>query len=124
MKTNKLLYGMLAFAPLAVMLLAFVFMGLMIYTLVSSGPYYPQQFENEWDMPYYAQTYLTAVGAGLMSLVGVVVYALHCNSNIYIPRDKRPMWMVILIFLGSIGMLIYYFNWISKEDKLQPAPIQ
>jgi hypothetical protein len=116
MKTNKLLYGMLAFAPLFMILLMFGMMGMMISELVSNPHAYAGS--DPADVPYYGAIMIVAMLTGLLALIGMITYIVHSMNNIHIPQDKRTMWIIVLALFGTIGMLIYFFTWIKKEDQL------
>lgn len=117
MKTNKLLYAALAFAPMILVLILFVLIGMMFSQLaydVSGEVYY----KNEFEVPYFLPMMVIGGLTGIVSLIGLVMFAIHSQRNTHITGDKRTMWLVILIFLGGIGRIIYYFTWIAKEDQL------
>lgn len=116
MKTNKLLYGALALAPLILIVVMFVFMGMMFSAVFSDLG--ASRYRSEMDMPYYLEMMIVAMVTGVVSLVGMVTYIMHCLNNIHIVQDKRTMWVVILVLAGTIGMVIYFFTWIAKEDQL------
>jgi DMSO reductase anchor subunit len=120
MKTNKTLYALLAFAPIIMVLVIFVLIGLMVAQLatdVASNIYY----KNEFDLPFFVPIMVVAMLASALSLIGIIAFALHSQKSIHITPDKRTMWLLILIFTGTIGRIIYYFTWIAKEEALDAA---
>lgn len=121
MKTNKMLYGLLAFTPLIMIAIIFVFMGMMIYEMISNPD--AMLYREPEDLPYYGEMMIASTVAGVVGLIGLVMYVMHCLNNTYIPEDKRIIWIVLLVFLNTIGMMVYYFKWIAKEpevDKQKP----
>lgn len=115
-KTNKLLYGALAFAPLLMVILTFVMMGLMFAALFSDLE--NAHYEAPEDIPYYGAMMLTGICTSAVSIIGIIFFTLHCINNQHITHENRTLWIVGIVIGGVIGMMIYFFKWIMKEDDL------
>ncbi|HEX2901507.1 MAG TPA: hypothetical protein VHS96_17460 [Bacteroidia bacterium] len=114
MKTNKTLYAALAFGPL-IMILPMMFM---MFSMFSEVIDHPSRYNNG-DLPdSFTGIMLLSMLVGVVSLIGMIVYVIHVTKNKHIPDNSRTMWILILVLAGTIGMVIYYFSWIRKEDEL------
>lgn len=114
MKTNKTLYGILAFAPLAMLLPMMAMMGVMFAEIFD----HPMRYQGDNMPPMFAGIMLFSVFAGMLGLVCLIMFIMHVTKNSHIPDNNRTMWILIIVFAGAIGNIIYYFTWIRKEDEL------
>ncbi len=51
-----------------------------------------------------------------MSLAIMIYYIVHANNNPNNDSGKKIMWIIILIFVSSIGCVVYYFVEILPSD--------
>lgn len=114
MKTNKTLYGILAFGPLILLIPVFVLMGMMFAEIFE----HPYRYQNDNMPPQFPMMMLASVFVGMIAMVGLIMYIIHITKNRHIPDNSRTMWILLLVFAGTIGMIVYYFTWIRKEDEL------
>ncbi|MFM2377070.1 MAG: hypothetical protein RLZZ165_2167 [Bacteroidota bacterium] len=114
MKTNKTLYGILAFAPLAIVLPMMMFLGSMVADVAA----HPTLYEGGQLPPsFLGILFLSGIGA-LVGIISLVMFLIHASKNSHIPDQSRILWVLIIILAGTIGSIIYYFVWIRKEDEL------
>lgn len=119
MNTNKTLYGIMAFAPLALMLLGFV---LFIAAMVSSGMLNDGPAPDESVIFLLGFFGLTGVGA-LLGIVSMIMYIVHISKNPAIPEDQRILWILGIVFFNGIVNIVYFFLYITKEGD-QPRQVQ
>ena len=108
---SKFWLGIFTFLPIVLMVVIFVF-------------FFTAMFENiiEADRGYYdhddfpvefihsmAWFVMVAVITGLISLGVRIFYIVHSVNNPDNDTGKRVMWIVILVFVGLIGSVVYYF---------------
>lgn len=55
--------------------------------------------------------------AGILSLIITIYYIVHANNNLNNDTAKKIMWTIILIFVSSIGCIVYYFVEIISSPK-------
>lgn len=114
MKTNKTLYAVLAFAPLILL----IPMMLMMFSMFTEILDHPMRYQNGRMPDSFIGIFLVSMVVGVVGLVGMIMYVIHVTKNKHIPDNSRTMWILVLVLAGTIGMLIYYFTWIRKEDEL------
>jgi drug/metabolite transporter (DMT)-like permease len=114
MKTNKTLYGVLAFAPLILLIPMMVMMFSMFTEILD----HPMRYQNGRMPDSFIGIFLVSMVVGVVGLIGMIMYVIHVTKNKHIPDSSRTMWILVLVLAGTIGMLIYYFTWIRKEDEL------
>jgi hypothetical protein len=113
MNTNKTLYGILAFAPLVLMIPMFFIMFSMFAEIFEN----PHSYTGNRMPSSFGTMMLFSVFAGVVGLVGMILYLIHATKNPHIPDSSRTMWILILVLAGTIGMIIYFFTWIKKEEE-------
>jgi hypothetical protein len=114
MNTNKTLYAALAFGPLVLIFGMFVMMGFMFAEIFD----HPGRYQGDSMPPAFGGIMMFSALIGLLSIIGLIVYILHVTKNKHIPEANRTMWILIVALAGAVGMAIYYFTWIRKEDEL------
>ncbi|HVD98506.1 MAG TPA: hypothetical protein VNB90_09910 [Cytophagaceae bacterium] len=120
-KTGKILTGILAFLPLIVFILMIVlFFGLIVafFSALLPDP-----------SAYVAQSPDAMIGsfvgffAGIFLLVVLAVFKLiyfliHILSNQKLSNDEKLLWVIIGIFIGSIGFPVYWYLKIWKDNNV------
>jgi hypothetical protein len=119
MNTNKTLYGILAFGPLVLILVSFVFLigGMAGTGMLNDGP--PPQEALVFLFGFFG---LIIIGS-ILSLVSMILYIIHISKNPAIPEDQRIFWILGMVFLNGIVNIVYFFVYITKEGEL-PLPNQ
>jgi heme/copper-type cytochrome/quinol oxidase subunit 2 len=107
-KSKKVWLGILTFLPI-------IFIGIFIFlfiTLFLSNIY---NFENNLDaqqVDFYRSmiiAFVFIVFAVIIRLVLLIYYLIHVSDNKNNDNTKKIMWILILVFVGTIGSIIYYF---------------
>jgi hypothetical protein len=114
MKTNKILYAVLAFAPLILV----IPMMLMMFSMFAEILDHPMRYQNGELPDSFISIFLISLVVGLLGLIGIIMYVIHATKNKHIPDSSRTMWVLVIVLTSTIGMIVYYFNWIRKEDEL------
>jgi hypothetical protein len=55
--------------------------------------------------------------AVIIKLGLMIYYIIHASDNINNDNTKKIIWILILVFIGTIGNIIYYFMEILPSDK-------
>ncbi|MFM2377071.1 MAG: hypothetical protein RLZZ165_2168 [Bacteroidota bacterium] len=115
MKTNQTLYGILAFAPLVIVLLMMVFVGGMLadvmeHPTLHGGDHLPPTF--------LGIIFLSGITGTLIGIASLVMFLIHASKNAHIPDQSRIVWILIIVLAGVAGSIVYYFVWIRREDEL------
>ena len=107
-KSKKVWLGILTFLPV-------VFIGIFLFlfiTLFLSNIY---NFENNSDiqqLEFYrsmAIAFVFIMLAAIIRLGLLIYYLIHLSDNKSNDNTKKIMWILILVFVGTIGSVIYYF---------------
>ena len=118
MKTNKSLYAIMAFAPIAIVVLA-------VFVLFASIPELVKLERNsvpdEGTIGVLVSAVMLACIGGILSLVSMVLFIIHANKNPKIPEKERIFWMIGFFLANGILQIAYYFLFITKEVAEQEA---
>jgi hypothetical protein len=120
MRTNKTLYGFMAFGPLGIILVGFF---LLFGALASTG------MLNDGAMPETAAAGMIGffgliMLGSILSIVSMIMYIIHISRNKAIPEDQRIFWILGMVLANGITNIIYFFVYITKEDPNAPLPGQ
>lgn len=114
--SNKLLLGILTFLPIILISIYFYrFFSMLLYHL-------PELQNNSHEVPI---NFIRSVfGAFIFLILAVIIklglmiyYIIHASDNINNDNTKKIIWILILVFIGTIGNIIYYFMEILPSDK-------
>ncbi len=114
--SNKLLLGILTFLPIILISIYFYrFFSMLLYHL-------PELQNNSHEVPI---NFIRSVfGAFIFLILAVIIklglmiyYIIHASDNINNDNTKKIIWILILVFIGTIGNIIYYFIEILPSDK-------
>jgi hypothetical protein len=119
MGTNKTIYGLLAFGPLALILLSFVaiFVGMAGMGMASTAS---GNLPDSATIMIFGFVALIMI-ASLLSIVSMIMYILHISKNKLVPEDQRIFWIVGIVMFNGITNIVYFFMYITKEDELLAA---
>jgi len=121
MSTSKKIWlGILTFLPFILFVVYFV----LFFTLII-GNIQDLEQNNHREFPVeflkgFALVFLPIILASILSLIIMVYYIVHANNNINNDNGKKIMWTLILIFVSSIGCLVYYFVEILPSNNKLP----
>ncbi|MFN8395766.1 MAG: hypothetical protein U0176_14110 [Bacteroidia bacterium] len=112
MGTNKTLYKWMAVAPILAIVL-----GLGGYILLSVAvPGHGSEPEAVMQVFYM---FAAIAVAGALSLASFIIFLIHISRNRSIEGGSRTGWILGMIFANGITQIVYYFQWIHKEEELR-----
>jgi hypothetical protein len=84
--------------------------------------HFPELQNNSHEVPI---NFIRSVfGAFIFLILAVIIklglmiyYMIHASDNINNDNTKKIIWILILVFIGTIGNIIYYFMEILPSDK-------
>lgn len=106
--SKKVLLGILTFLP-------FVFIGIFLFLFISLFLSNIYNFENnsgELQIGFYRSMVIAIVFiilAIIIKLGLLIYYIIHLSDNKNNDNTKKITWILILVFVGTIGSVIYYF---------------
>ena len=106
--STKIWLGILTFIPL----LFFAFFFVSFFTVLITQ--IPELENNNGEFPI---VFLKSIfGSILFLIVAIIIkiglmiyYVIHASDNIKNDNTKKIMWILILVFIGTIGSILYYF---------------
>lgn len=121
MRNNKVIYGLLAFAPILLFLIGFAlpFLG-MFAMLTVSGGHGEAGYSLIWLM-LGLQMIVTFVSL-VLHLLSMVMYLLHIMRNGSVPAEHRIYWILGVVLLAGVGHIVYYMLYILPKDRSQGYP--
>lgn len=117
MKTNKVLYGMLAFGP---MILVFIGMAVLIVGMRDMG-----MLDDGAAIDPNVGVFLAFMGlmllVGILGIISMIMFILHISKNKNVPEDQRIYWIIGIVLANGITNILYFFIYIMREDEF-PTP--
>lgn len=112
-KSNKILLGILTIWPILYILffMFFVFSS-MVFTISESDP--------SIFMGGFAFVFLFHFITIVLALGLTVFYAINIFRNDRVESDKKPLWLIIIFVGNVIGMIIYFYLFIWKDEENKP----
>lgn len=107
-KSTKVWLGILTFLPV-------IFISVFIYlfiTLFLSNIYNFENNINNLGEDFFRSmivSFIFLVIAVVVKLGLLIYYVIHVGDNQNNDSTKKIMWILILVFVGTIGSVIYYF---------------
>ena len=112
-KPQKILIGILTLLPLLLILGGVGYWFRTVFQMVEQSMVYGTPDDVS---PFFIFGGLV-LGASLLSIGLTVYYCIHASRNRNVPPSMRTAWIVINIFAGSIGHIIYYFQYILTSPE-------
>jgi len=107
-RSNKLWLGIITFLPLVFFTLFLIwFISIFInniYVLQNSSGQPPVEIFRLMMLSFVFLALAIIIKLGLM-----IYYIIHVSDNQNNDNNKKIMWILILVFVGTIGNIIYYF---------------
>jgi len=107
-KSTKFWLGVLTFIPV-------IFIGIFIFlflTLFLTSIYNFESQESNFRVDFFGSmmvSFVFLVFALIVKLGLLIYYVIHVSDNQNNDSTKKIMWILILVFVGTIGSIIYYF---------------
>jgi hypothetical protein len=119
-KTNKTVYGLLAFGPILFIVLAIVPIFLII--AADEGGRSTNLDRDSGLFLVFFMIAMLIVGS-ILSLVSMIMYIMHIAKNPRIPEDHRIAWILGMVLANGITNIIYFFVYIAKEEEYIPPQV-
>lgn len=107
--SSKIWLGILTFLPFVLFI---VYLTLFLTLFLDSIHQMDQSHHDEFPIHFIRNIFIVFIPliiAGVISLILTIYYIVHANNNVKNDTAKKIMWTVILIFVSSIGCVVYYF---------------
>lgn len=101
--TAKYLLGIATALPLVGIVVVFVQMAGFFRAMAAAPPYSSDPPAEFWNMM------ITSGIFSVFSLALTVFYAIHTSNNKRLADQMRIAWILICVFGGFVGQLIYFF---------------
>lgn len=109
MKTSsKVWLGIFTFLPFLLFILFFIYFFTVFFQNIADLGTYENEFPVQFLQSIFGVITFLIV-AGLISLGIKIYYIVHSINNPENDSNKKIMWVLILIFAGSIASIVYYF---------------
>lgn len=111
MSTSKKIWlGILTFLPFVLFIVYLV----LFFTVFIGNIHHLEQTQHNDEFPValiqsIVLVFIPIFIASILSLAIMIYYIVHANNNPNNDSGKKIMWIVILIFVSSIGCVVYYF---------------
>lgn len=110
MSTSKKIWlGILTFLPFILVLIYFI---LFFTVFIGNIHELEQTHHDEFPVEIIRNLFIVFIPIFLsivISLIIMIYYIVHANNNPNNDNGKKIMWTLLLIFVTSIGSLVYYF---------------
>ena len=108
--SKKIWLGILTFLPFVLFIAYFV----LFFTVFIGNIHQFEQTQNGDEFPLKLiqslfLIFIPIIIAGILSIAIMIYYIVHANNNPDNDSGKKIMWIIILIFVSSIGCVVYYF---------------
>ncbi len=118
MSTSKKIWlGILTFLPFVLFIVYLV----LFFTVFIGNIHELEQTHHSDEFPIaliqsLVLVFIPIIIASILSLAIMIYYIVHANNNPNNDSGKKIMWIIILIFVSSIGCVVYYFVEILPSD--------
>ncbi len=125
MSTSKKIWlGILTFLPF---ILVFIYFVLFFTVFFGNIHQLEQNHHDEFPIEIIRSLFIVFIPIFLsivISLIIMIYYIVHANNNPNNDNGKKIMWTLLLIFVTSIGSLVYYFvEILPSKNKLSDSQI-
>lgn len=114
---TKSLIGVLTFIPVLGIIAFFVLYVQFIVDLSENTSYYGND-----TLPDSFWSFIVVLVVTILFSLGLTVYyCIHASRNKSLSSDMRLAWILINVFGGTIGHVIYFFTQVAKDRPLHPS---
>ncbi len=113
-KGQKIFLGILSFLPVFFIFAFIVAMIFVVRDVVANGEPDPSVFAG--FLPFFILIALSS----LLSFALLIYYIIHAVNNTRISSNERIVWILVFIFAGIIGLPIYWYMRVWKEEPNNP----
>lgn len=107
--SKKIWLGILTFLPF---ILVVIYFALFFTVLLGNIHQLEQTHHDEFPIELIQSIFIIFIPIFLsivITLIIMIYYIVHANNNPNNDNSKKIMWTLILVFITSIGSLVYYF---------------
>ena len=122
--SKKIWLGILTFLPF---LLAVVYVFLFLTLFLGKIDQFEHSHGDEFPLELIQHLFVIFIPiilAAIISLAIMIYYIVHANNNPKNDSGKKIMWTLILIFITSIGCVVYYFVEILPTQSNTPESLK
>lgn len=113
-KSRKLLLGLLTLLPIVLLVIYLASFISMFFSLFSHGN--DEEYVQHMMFTNFAWIMALALLMTLVALGLLVYYIVHAINNERLVGNERIVWILLFIFLGIVGMPVYWYMRIWKAD--------
>tara|TARA_A100000171_G_scaffold53100_1_gene76842 strand:+ start:2156 stop:2539 length:384 start_codon:yes stop_codon:yes gene_type:complete len=118
-KSKKIWLGILTFLPIAFIIIYIICFALYMMTCVDvldsemgdSNVTDPSPFFAFFGIMFVMMFFTIISAIGLM-----IYYIIHANNNPKFDSNQKLLWILVQVFAGGIGNIVYYFVEILPKD--------
>ncbi len=114
-KFYKTLLGILTVGQMFVGLWLFIWFLTSILPVITTGN---GDFISETIMVSLAQIIIWIVAISIISLGVLLFYLIHAGTNNHLSTTMKVVWIILLLFFGSIVEVVYFFMEIVPEHSM------
>lgn len=122
-KNSKILYGILAFAPFILGLIAMFGMFSMFPDFIelaerTEGSGEPNPDEIMMLFTHMGKFFVPLMLAAFTGIVALIVYIIHIAQDKTASSGDRVLWILLMVFFGQMVFPIYFFVRIMKQHSI------
>lgn len=106
---QKFWLGFFTFLPILFIVL---FFGFFFTVFLGNIEALDNSHHNEFPMEFMQSMMWFVILIIIMAMVSLgikIYYIVHANNNKESDTNKKVMWTLLLIFVGTVGSIVYYF---------------
>lgn len=116
-KSSRILYGILAFAPLAIGIFWFFFSFIGMFGMMSMTMAAPRSGHGIMAGFMGFQFLLMLLGF-LAFALGTVLFVRHALTNPTLEQEIRIVWVVMFFVFAGMAPIVYYFMYFFSDVKI------
>lgn len=115
-RQKKIWIGVLTFSPLVFLILYFVFFFGLFFNIIIQAEG-GQEPDPGSLIGLIVVSFILIGLTVLLSIISLVVLVMHASSNPNLEGNDKTIWIVVIVFAGLIGNIIYWYTkiWQAPE---------
>jgi hypothetical protein len=114
-KNKKIWIGILTFLPIAFLLLYFLNL-IILFTGIFSSARVGEELDPSMMFGNFAVMFFLIFVAVVVSIGLMIFYIMQITNNKKFDSNQRLMWILIIVFAGLIGFIVYWYMYIWKDE--------
>lgn len=107
-RTQKIWLGILTFLPIVLLIVYFILFFTFFVGRIAEMKHTGDEFPIEIFTNLFI-VFIPLILSIIISLIVMIYFIVHANNNPKNDSGKKIMWTLILIFVSTIGSIVYYF---------------